>query len=137
MGQRLFSRKIVQFMSCSKFLLRFNTESTPFSSSDSHHYKRRVICQSNKSHFVSHRKAFYEAYSRTRHTVERGKWSDDSYRTRSRLTHASNLEKYLFSLNYLARVIRWLISLCRGPDHICLLTSPRDFWFVVSRCLLI
>ena len=38
-------------------------------SSASHHNKRRVICQSNKSHFESHRKAFYEAYSRARQVI--------------------------------------------------------------------
>ena len=69
LGQRLFSRKIVKFISCSKFLLRFNTELTRFRSSASHHNKRRMICQSNKSHFVSHRKAFYEAYSRARQVI--------------------------------------------------------------------
>ena len=56
-------------MSCSKFLLRFNTESTRFRFSASHHNKRRVICQSSKSHFVSHRKAFYEAYSRAMQVI--------------------------------------------------------------------
>ena len=96
-------------MSCSKFLLRFNTELIRFRSSASHHNKRRVICQSNKSHFVSHRKAFYEAYSRAMQVS--GWFLSDSGKhlvewMRSRLTHASNLEKYLFSLNYFAYVIR-------------------------------
>ena len=53
--------------------------------------------------------------------------------TRSRLTHSSNLKNYLFSINYLAHVIRWLISSCWGPHHISLLTSLKDFWFALSR----
>ena len=44
-------------------------ESTRFRFSASHHNKRRVICQSNKSHFVSHRKAFYEAYSKAMQVI--------------------------------------------------------------------
>ena len=110
-------------MSCSKFLLRFNTELTRFRSSASHHNKRRVICQSNKSHFVSHRKAFYEAYSRARQVI--GWFLSDSEkfgRMNAISTYPRLKSPEVSFLTYcLARVIRWFISLCWGPDHICLL----------------
>ena len=61
-----------------------------------------ILCLTGK-------RAFYEAYSRAMHVI--GWFLSDSGKhlvewMRSRLTHTSNLEKYLFSINYLAHVIR-------------------------------
>ena len=50
--------------------------------------------------------------------------------TRSRLTCASNLENYLFPLPYLAHVIRWLVSSCRGPYLFTYLSERFLIYFV-------
>ena len=87
-------------------------------------YIRRVIWESFNSHFAYNKKTFYETYSRVRQEIggflsDSGKiWSNECDLDVPALQiSSSNLENYLFSLNYLAHVIRWLISICWGPIY--------------------